>query len=58
MMSKVEITFEEIDGFMRIKIQSDLNNSTLQERILAQDLEEDIKDILNGVEDLSEETLH
>jgi len=57
-MSKVEITFEEIDGFMRIKIQSDLNNSTLQERILAQDIEEDIKDILNGVEDLSEETLH
>lgn len=57
-MSKVEISFEEIDGFMKIKIQSDLNNSTLQERILAQDLEEDIKEILNGVEDLSEETLH
>lgn len=57
-MSKVEITFEEIDGFMKIKIQSDLNNSTLQERILAHDLEEDIKEILNGVEDLSEETLH
>jgi len=57
-MSKVEISFEEIDGFMRIKIQSDLNNATLQERILAQDLEEDIQDILNGVEDLSGETLH
>ena len=57
-MSKVEISFEEIEGLIKIKIQSDLNNSTLQERILAQDLEEDIKDILNGVEDLSEETLH
>lgn len=57
-MSKVEISFEEIDGFMRIKIQSDLNNATLQERILAQEIEEDIQDILNGVEDLSGETLH
>ena len=56
-MAKLEIIFEEIDGFVKIRLQTELQDSSIQEKILARTLEQDIETIMNGVE-VSEEVVH
>jgi len=49
-MAKLEIIFEEIDGFVKIRLQTELQDSSIQEKILARTLEQDIETIMSGVE--------
>ena len=56
-MAKVEIIFEEIDGFVKIRLQTELQDSSIQEKILARILEQDIETMMSGVE-INEQVVH
>lgn len=58
MVAKVRIELEEIEGFMRIKVKTDLNDSTFQEKMLAEIMQHDLQVLIQEQQQLDEVVFH
>ncbi|MEL0003330.1 MAG: hypothetical protein VW620_09980 [Rhodospirillales bacterium] len=58
MVAKVRIELEEIEGFMRIKVKTDLNDCTFQEKMLAEIMQHDLQALIQEQQQIEEVVVH